>query len=366
MTTDATVGGQAECRALTGLRGLAALLVMLHHFQLHLAPLLRVQDPALLLRSGYLGVDLFFVLSGFVMAMTYGTWFAARVGPVHYLRFLLRRVARVWPLHVVIVGVLLVSALPQVPSAHLVLSNVFMVQAWGRSAEVNPPAWSVSAEMLAYAVFPLLTALVLRGGRPGIVVGLACAAAALATCLWLSPPIGPGRRGLLDIYFNYSMLPDLRCLAGFIVGMVAWQLGGTAPVQRWTRLPAFGPAALLLLLVLLLLGVDDLVIYPLMPLVVLGLYHGAGPVHRLLGRAPVRTLGLISYAVYLIHYPLLFAFPFDVGPPAAMLTVFLLSTLALATVAHLLIELPGRRLVRHGGDAALAGVTQLARRMGLA
>ena len=72
----------SESRALTGLRGLAALLVAAHHASLHFTGGGTLPVVSGLLRRGYLGVDLFFVLSGFVMSMVYGTWFArARGGP---------------------------------------------------------------------------------------------------------------------------------------------------------------------------------------------------------------------------------------------------------------------------------------------
>ena len=100
-----------ESRALTGLRGVAAMLVLLHHVYLHLGVErhLPVLEP--MLRRGYLGVDLFFVLSGFVISMAYGGWFDGS-GPrwfTNYLRFLARRVARLWPLHATLVLMLIAA-----------------------------------------------------------------------------------------------------------------------------------------------------------------------------------------------------------------------------------------------------------------
>ena len=69
------MAGTPESRALTGLRGLAAMLVLLHHFTLQVGPDLAPPLLRGLLRKGYLGVDLFFVLSGFVISMVYGRWF---------------------------------------------------------------------------------------------------------------------------------------------------------------------------------------------------------------------------------------------------------------------------------------------------
>jgi len=75
-------------RALTGLRGVAALVIVLHHVMLRLPDV--AAGPA---RQGYLAVDLFFVLSGFVMALGYGTWFGARQSLHEYGLFMGRRIA---------------------------------------------------------------------------------------------------------------------------------------------------------------------------------------------------------------------------------------------------------------------------------
>ena len=367
-----------ESRALTGLRGAGALLVMLHHASLHLG--LEARMPALgaVLRKGYLGVDLFFVLSGFVMCMVYGGWFTGRSASAnpdaahsqaahsqavhsqaaHPLAavavFLVRRIARIWPLHAVVLGVLLAAgALLGSPghSARLILANVAMVQAWGVSAAINPPAWSVSTEFLAYLLFPLLARPVLRS-RAGPAVAALAIAAALAACLALAPPLGPGRRGLLDIYFNNSPLPALRCLAGFMLGMLAWRAGLAPAVRRMARRAWAAPAALALALAAA--GVNDLLALAMMPLVVLGAHHGRGLACRLLAAQPLHGIGTLSYAAYLIHYALLFPLPPGAAPVPTVLVLYTATTFLLALIAHYAAEMPTRRLVRWLGDTFLA------------
>ena len=349
-----------ESRALTGLRGVGALLVMCHHFFLHLQ--LDVHLPLMegLLRRGYMGVDLFFVLSGFVLAMVYGPWFdgsapgGLRLVPL----FLVRRVARLWPLHVAMLLVVVLiewrSGMPT-PSVHVLLSNVAMTQAWGWSTEINTPAWSVSTEFLAYLLFPLLALMVLRG-RMGVAVGLGCVVAALAVCAGLAPPIGAMRRGWLDIYYNYSLLPVLRCLAGFILGMVTWRVGQAGRVRRAFSNEWAGLLTLTAVLCFLLTGVHDLLIYCLLPLLVLAFHHGRGAIFRALATGPLHRFGVLSYAVYLIHYTLLSRFPFDWTPIWGVLTVYLAVALGLAVVAHHLIEAPGRAVFRRCGEWLLSVV----------
>ncbi len=354
LTADST-----ESRALTGLRGIGAVLVLLHHFFLHLPPDLHESWFAGLLLKGYLGVDLFFVLSGFVMAMVYGPWFAGAGSGRgrRFAVFLVRRVARLWPLHaaviLAIVGPLLWSGGSISP--RLVAINLAMLQAWGSSAEINSPAWSISTELLAYLLFPLLVPVVLRS-RYGMVAGLLFTVAALALCMELAPPIGPVRRGPLDIYFNYSVLPLLRCLAGFVLGMVTWRAGQMARIRLLAdRMAGWaGPLALALMLALMLGRVHDLLIYPLLPVIVLGLHVGRGALWARFAAGPVYQLGVLSYAIYLVHVVLLRYVPLGWGPRPLELAAYCAVVLAVALLAHHAVERPGRRLLRGWGEALLA------------
>jgi len=368
--------GIPESRALTGLRGIAAVLVVMHHASLHIGG---TGLPAVggLLRRGYLGVDLFFVLSGFVISMVYGAWFTGgppgaalpgmggkagqdrtdTAGAVAV--FLVRRAARVWPLHAAVLAALLAGAAlagDPLPSPCFAFANFMLVQGWGISGEVNAPAWSVSTEFLAYLLFPLLAGPVLRR-RWGAMLGLAAVAALLAACLALAP-MGPGRRGLLDIYQNYSVLPAMRCLAGFLLGMLAWRAGQRPEVARQAARPWVAPGALLLALGTMLAGASDLLVLALLPVAVLGLHHGRGRAWRLFAVQPLHGLGTLSYAIYLIHYALLPMLTDAPGPVAARLALYALATLLLAALAHQLVERPTRRLVRWMGETVMMSMAR--------
>ena len=86
-----------QIRPLTGIRGLAASYVVAYR-----APVLSWIRQSEFLRHGYLAVDLFFVLSGFVMAMSYSRMFASGFSPRHYGAFLIRRLARIYPLYLLV------------------------------------------------------------------------------------------------------------------------------------------------------------------------------------------------------------------------------------------------------------------------
>lgn len=395
--------GVAERRALTGLRGAAALHVALYHVFRSVygdAPSLGVPLLGGVVLRGYLAVDLFFVLSGFVMAMAYADWFTGRWSARTYLAFVARRIARLWPLHAAVLCAML--AADALSGAwwvwpRMIAANALLVQAWGLSVSLNVPSWSISTEFAAYLLFPVLLAAAHRGGpippgdehppapaaappprgrdapgatrraRPsagaaGVLraATLLAAAGTLAAVVWFAPAGGAERHGQLDIYANYSVLPLLRCLAGFTIGIVAHGVAGAWPARPWC---AAGASAALL--AGLAAGLDDLVLYPLLPVLVASLAPGGGGVARLLAGAPLHWLGRVSYALYLVHVPVLDAAKAAFGAhwpalragwPGATLAGLLALSLGVAWLAHRAVEVPGRHGLR-----ALAGRVGLGR-----
>ena len=118
--------------------------------------------------KGYLGVDLFFVLSGFILCHVYLQ--PAGEGRFRYGGFLWNRLARVYPLHLfTLLGVGLMAGAAAVADMNVdgnVLSwetlpaNILMLHAWGVTGEAgwNHPSWSISAEWFAYLSFPIFAA----------------------------------------------------------------------------------------------------------------------------------------------------------------------------------------------------------------
>ena len=154
--------------ALTGLRGVAAMWIVLYHYAVQLRPFLPeigVADP--LIRQGHLAVDLFFVLSGFVLAYNYvdrlATWDAREAR-----RFIVLRLARIYPVHLAtLLAVTLMVVAAQAAgagdamradkySAGDFVLNLLLVHAWVAEPTLswNYPSWSISPEMFAYLLFP--------------------------------------------------------------------------------------------------------------------------------------------------------------------------------------------------------------------
>ncbi|MBC7461183.1 MAG: acyltransferase, partial [Thermoleophilia bacterium] len=133
------------------------------------------------LGAGYAGVDIFFLLSGFNIAYTYGDSIDLR-DPRAWAGFLRKRLARLYPVH--LVTLLAVAALYFGARAFDItvaarndysrisfLNNVFLMHDWfqPRTLSWNYPSWTISAEWAAYLAFPLLAWLLLRRQLPTIV-----------------------------------------------------------------------------------------------------------------------------------------------------------------------------------------------------
>jgi len=163
-------------RQLTGVRFIAAFWVLMYHFQAPLATMgLLVPVVSDVLRVGRLGVDLFFALSGFILTYTY----LRKIGPSFEGRaagtFLWLRLARIWPVHFVMLNVagLAIIAQSKVTGSPLArdwlnpidyIKNVLLIQEWGPNPQRgwNFVAWSLSMEWLAYLLFPLLILILWR------------------------------------------------------------------------------------------------------------------------------------------------------------------------------------------------------------
>lgn len=348
-----------EIKALTGIRGIAALYVAVYHIR----PPSGAHDPLSIFgQHGYLAVDLFFVLSGFVMAMTYGAMFKDGFSLSSFLDFLKRRIARVYPLYLAIT--LLMAAL--VIARHTqnlygdfwttFVANIFMVQAWGFGLSIASAAWSISTEWAAYLVFPALAALMLNS-RAAIAgaFGAACLLMIAVVAMGDGPLIlgsQPSRNGPLDLTFFDSVAPMVRCIAGFSLGLLTYRAHKNQSAARLFSNATVANVIAVLVLGMLFVPDSDVVAVALFPALILTLSFEAGAFSRVLRSKGAYLLGLWSYSIYLIHpkfFILASAIEARLGAvPAAGLfaTVATLAVvITLGWLSYGLIELPGRKLV---------------------
>ncbi|HWL46567.1 MAG TPA: acyltransferase [Sphingomonadaceae bacterium] len=347
----------------TGLRGIAALLVVCYHLQHGIGFRFAFERATPFFERGYLWVDLFFILSGFIISYTSAadraTGFTARESR----RFIGARIARVYPLHIFVLAYLVLFAIAlqigeavlgrplaadpwQPESVKTLLLSIPLLHAWdfGQKAGWNIPSWSISAEMFAYLLFPLLVAAHVHARR---LTRAALLAGAIAFYLWVGQSAGG-----LDIIVG---LAPLRCLAGFALGMLIFYAR-----EPLGRLPD-GPLAVLQLgaaaaiIAGLALPWPDLALIPPFALLVATTWRDKGPLVPLLTLRPVRFLGEISYSVYMNHVGLIAILAFfwtsaeaHVAAPAALLRILWIAlvlgtTLLFSTATYRYIEQPARR-----------------------
>jgi len=292
-----------EIRALTGLRGIAALYVIILHY---FAPLPLTTHLLCFLGHGYLAVDLFFTLSGFVLALNYADRFASRFDISGYVTFLCRRFGRIYPLYLfsLLAATILVERglLPLYGRSISATfwSNLFLIQNWGNWASMDFPAWSISVEWCAYLLFPLLLKLPTRSVRGMWSVALLCTLSLCGVTLFSYTHAGWPK--LLDKGSGFPSL--VRCVTEFSLGIVAFRISFT-PFGEQLKNNFGAPASVLLgILVLLAFRGTDLVLALLFPWLIISLTGRVTPLSRFLGCKPIEYLGLLSFSLYLIH-PLL-------------------------------------------------------------
>jgi peptidoglycan/LPS O-acetylase OafA/YrhL len=319
------------------------------------------------IRHGYLSVDPFFVLSGFVMALTYGAAFAGEFSGEAYGGFLYKRLGRVYPLYLIASLVMLVLLLAGIvpgshPSGATLAFNVFLAQAWGFADSIDSPGWSISTEFGAYLLFPVLVTFLLRGRLTRALLGIAAALATLAFIAARSidqlhqATGGAHRSGPLDVFGAGTPYPLLRCVAGFALGLAAFRLAGLPSVRRAMGNRFIGDAIAAATIWALLVRGADLLIVPLFTALVIALPSEASATAKFLGSKSVYFLGLISYSLYLVHVPLkaLLKVPLKIlldhmhVPFAQSVSgcLLLIPCVALAAITYYSIEKPARNWSR--------------------
>jgi len=314
-------------KALTPLRGLAALAVLAWHADLPV--------------RGYLGVDLFFLLSGFVMTHAYGAMAASAAA---WLAFLKARLARIYPVHLLVLFLLLpeLGTSPAFSPGGLVSSLVLLQSPWHAMCW-NFPSWSISAEWHAYLVFPALAA-GLRTKPAGVLLRI------LAGCLMVV-----GLTGWLNHGGDITNTPIvlLRCLPEFIAGMALYRLRTLGRIPAWGQSDAAFAAAVAALVGLeLVKAPEGFSVCALAVLLICAARDGSA-FARALGWPPLAWLGEVSYSLYMAQMPVLVAlasFAPHLGAWRHSM-LFCAGSLALAAPMSRWFEFPARAWLRGLGLA---------------
>lgn len=345
-------------RELDALRGIAALGVVVWHYGAHFGarPLLHALLPAY--RAGFLLVDFFFVLSGFVIARAY--WRPERRTSLG--ANIWTRIARLYPLHLatLVAAALLLWRLDavgvQLPFEartdgwHFLLNLLLLNQSGLQQAmSFNIPAWSISAEFIVNVGFLVFIA---AGWRWRVAMVAGGALLILLASQFVPGPLLAKEAGPGIIDGNLA-----RCVAGFTAGIaIAFIPVSRIDVPSWF----FDVGAAIGLLSLTAFLIVSHEHPPLWHYVVSIVISGtcvasvphSGLARRLLDRRWLTWLGDISYSIYLVHFPLQLAalllaatwFPIDFQQPLVLLS-FMAVVLAMSTLSYRWLELPAQAML---------------------
>jgi peptidoglycan/LPS O-acetylase OafA/YrhL len=354
--------------ALTGVRGIASFWVLLHHTpNLHREVEFHIPYVGNLFDKGWLGVDLFFVLSGFVISYVYGAKMRTFSWPAA-LRFWKLRVARIYPAHVVAT----LAFAPVYLGAHFafgyvspndafsvtkLLHALTLTNGWGipNATGWNMPSWSVSSEWAAYLAFPLIVPLTGRNRSLALNTGgiVAIIAAMLGLAFWQNGGTS------YTLQWEWTLL---RIASEFLIGCLIYdmfrELSGRdeRPIYDW-----IAGGSLMAIAGLSLWGLPsiyDFVLILLFATLVLSLALSNGPIARWFGGRALVYLGEISYSIYLIHTVILLVmgqalkrFWTDAStvPTAGFMAAYLVFIGVSILAGHLLfrfIEEPARKWLR--------------------
>jgi peptidoglycan/LPS O-acetylase OafA/YrhL len=355
-------------RSLDAIRGIAALGVVLFHYRNHFGAAPYPDLLAGVYKRGTILVDVFFVMSGYLLATIYA-------GRRDFFGLMWRRIARLAPLHWLML--MLVTILQQLlltrlgtfyiygkNDAYHFLLNLFLLQCSGLASgfSFDGPAWSISVEWLVnLLLFGLLAIGIKR---------IAWAAAALAMLALLALWDHGKSLLALGMYKGFLEALLLRGVAGFFVGVALTGLfpltqgAHSSAASRREQLMAHVWDVVTLLSALALHrfmrsdplagrpGVDFAVGVLVIPALIVGSVYGRW-IPRLLALAPLQWLGRISYSLYLVHFPMqaLFVLLYppqrwlDYGKPS-VLAAYLAATSITSYLTLRLVELPAQSLLQ--------------------
>jgi len=335
-------GGADLIGPLTSIRFFAAFAVVLYHSGASFAaasPHIPVPLKTLLL-NGYLGVTFFFVLSGFILHLTYRDRI---VTSEQVKRFGIARFARLYPVYLLAVLAMLPFAtlkgwadVPQFLLLHWWIPNGAL--GWN---DWNMPTWTLSVEFFFYLCFPLLSRLTEKLGS-GTLLGLIAALLVFAAITGSSALID--NRLALLVWMKWTPVPLLR-LPEFLIGMFAAELhlrGHSARIPAW--------AIALLLIGGLALATSPRIAAFATAMSALLIMAIAGDQRSRFARALsarwLVLLGAASYALYLMHQPVHFAVLALLGSSKAMVALQYPILIAGSVALFLFYEEPAREWIR--------------------
>lgn len=307
---------------LTPLRGIAALIVVIFHSNLDLIPFMPINNLHFI-TMGWLWVDFFFVLSGFILCYVYTDNFKDSLSAASYWKYLKARFARVYPLHFFTMIWCLVCGLIIIHYANGIhpfywgivnpmtaIPSLFLAQSLGLSsgAPLNTPSWSLSTEWWMYMIFPLLVPYFCRIKMLGKVLTLVGITGLFLFVKYYLGPVGlpfPGGSPSLNIIADFAIF---RCMAGFLLGMFLFTLyqesvGYSFFRKSWVFVLFFFGT-----LIAMQLGTEDILVVAFFPFIILSAAYNTTSIKKILDFPLLQRLGDWSFSIYMVHVPIIYLF----------------------------------------------------------
>jgi peptidoglycan/LPS O-acetylase OafA/YrhL len=360
---------------MTGIRGLASLWVLLFHVQLNAGKYfdLSLLEKLPFLRLGWHAVDLFFMLSGFILMYAHEReFYTLRKSAV--IRFAKLRFMRIYPLNTVVlllIGVLVVSNRPFLfwmratndPadfSSGALVRTLLLANRWflQKRGSWNEPVWSLSLEVLGYAVFPLLAYWVSRLTARSQAFALAFAS--LSSFIYFS--------FVRHMLFTNMLgqIAIVRMLCCFVVGIAVFRLWALTGSDGKSWAPVVAATALLGIAIACVVPEAELALNSLFAVLLFALAFQQGGITSLLSSRPMMFLGKISFPLYLTHGIVFWWIRYFMlsrlgtwphSETFILLTAGSLGCVALSTILNFAVEKPahyiGRRWAAAGSEQRL-------------
>ena len=337
---------KAQINALTSTRAVAAIMVVIHHFADAVFPFSALPK---VFHSGNIAVSYFFVLSGFVLYISYHDV------PVSFGDFFKRRVARIVPVHILALVLMILVAvgflnysLNGVAFKEIALSALFL-QAYVPSYPLvlNSPAWTISVEMFFYALFPLF--LLLLNKNRAVFISVMVILFMLAQYFHLK--YYAQRWSLPDSIVDTIFFNPVMHISQFLIGMI----GGYLFMNKKTFMPksSWMTFALFCLVVLLIAARPDNASYQvglIAPVFMLFIFSVAVSQPTFLNGKAFVFLGEISYGIYILQFPV-FKFLKAINERYMHISVQyfffigLAVLLVVSALSYILFEKPLRRMI---------------------
>jgi peptidoglycan/LPS O-acetylase OafA/YrhL len=364
---------------LTPLRGIAALLVAIFHFEMAIARFVPA-NLTMFFEKCYLMVDLFFIMSGFIILHVYKEDFAKNIERNSLRKYIVARFARIYPLHffslLLLVMLVILFSPPgtypnaienpwAIPTGFLLLHSYYIhdIYTW------NIPSWSISAEWAAYLLFPFLAIFLNKKKLTALITLVLFVIAAYISIMYFLPrrnflyPAIPVPHNLNTTY-DYGFL---RGIAGFVTGMIVYKLYQLPSVKNLFHKDILAGVIILLLVLALHFAINDVMCVVLFAAVVLSFALNNGSLHTFCNNRFAQYVGKISYSIYLMQIFLQEPFSKGLRLPGVVgfgrgkqninfssglgyVLIYLVLLIVISSITYYAIEQPCRKWINRLGD----------------